>query len=345
MKKSPYNLSILVIAVTLLFPFHATAQEVQLRLHQFLPANAPVPSLVLKPWRENIEKLSNGRIEIQQYDSMALGGKPPDLIDQAQDGVVDISMTVVGYTPGRFPRSEVFELPFMMTDHISTTKAFWELVDTELQHNEYSKLKVLGAWVHGPGVIHSIDPIQRLEDLKGKTLRGPTRTIVNLLSELGATPIGLPLTATPEAISKGVVTGAVLPWEVSPAIRLSELVTNHTEFTLGDEALYTATIVMVMNKERYESIPADLRKILDSETGEKFSVTAAELMYEMDAPGRKIAEDSNNNFIQLEIDEIQRWKDASKPVAERWIKEMDEQGISGEELIEKAKALIQKHGG
>lgn len=197
----------------------AVAQGVTLRLHQFLPPPAPVPKLILKPWAEGVEEASGGRIKIQHFDAMSLGGRPPELLDQARDGVVDIAMTVAGYTPGRFPRTEAFELPFMMTSPVATAAAYWEMVETNWQSNEYKDAKVLGAWVLGPGQIHTKDGVNSLEDMKGLTLRGPTRIINDLLSELGAEPVGMPLPAIPEALSKGVVKGTVIPWEVTTAIR------------------------------------------------------------------------------------------------------------------------------
>ena len=131
-------------------------------------APAPVPAApcpgtktILKPWAEQVEKASGGRIKIEHFDAMSLGGRPPELMDQARDGVVDLSMTVVGYTPGRFPRTEVFELPFMMTNPVSTAAAYWEMVETDWQATEYKDVKVLGAWVHGPGVLHSKDGDQQ----------------------------------------------------------------------------------------------------------------------------------------------------------------------------------------
>uniref|UniRef100_UPI003D0F91E1 TRAP transporter substrate-binding protein n=1 Tax=Roseibium sp. TaxID=1936156 RepID=UPI003D0F91E1 len=228
----------------------SVAQEVTLRLHQFLPPPATVPAQILKPWAQRVEEASGGRIKIEHFDAMSLGGRPPELFDQARDGVVDLSMTLVGYTPGRFPRTEVFELPFMMTDPVATAAAYWEMVETDWQENEYQDVKVLGAWVHGPGLVHSQDGVNKLEDMQGLTVRGPTRIINDLLSELGAEPVGMPLPAIPEALSKGVVKGTVIPWEVTPAIRLTELLDNHTEFA-GEESLYTAAIVLVMNKARY----------------------------------------------------------------------------------------------
>lgn len=322
----------------------ALAQDVTLRLHQFLPPPAPVPKLILKPWAEGLEKASDGRIKIEHFDAMSLGGRPPELFDQARDGVVDISMTVVGYTPGRFPRTEVFELPFMMTNPVATASAYWEMVETDWQSNEYKDVKVLGAWVHGPGQIHTKDGVNSLEDMKGLTLRGPTRIINNLLGELGAEPVGMPLPGIPEALSKGVVRGTVIPWEVTTAIRLSELVGNHTEFA-GNEALYTAAIVLVMNKAKYEALPDDLKAILDAESGAKLSTFATQIMWDMDAPARKIAEEAGNTITVLDEAEVNRWKEAAKPVVDQWINDMADKDIDGQALIDQAKALIKKHGG
>ncbi|WP_417672241.1 TRAP transporter substrate-binding protein [Roseibium sp.] len=319
------------------------AQEVTLKLHQFLPPVAVLPAKVIKPWAENLEKASGGRIKVEHYDAMALGGRPPELFDQARDGVVDIIMTVTGYTPGRFLKSEVFELPFMMKGSVATSKAFWEYVDTELQDEEYKDVKMLGAWVHGPGVVHTGDGVAKLEDMKGKKLRGPTRVINDLLKELGAVPVGMPLPSIPESLSKGVIDGTVIPWEVTPAIKLTELVSNHTEFS-GDEALYTATIIMAMNKARYDGLPDDLKAIIDAESGMKLTTLAAEEMLAGDAPGRAIAEKNGNTIVVLDEAEVGRWKEAAQPVVGRWIEQVKGRGVDGNAVIDKAKALIDKYG-
>ena len=108
------------VALALTLAPVAKAQEVTLRLHQFLPPPATVPKYIIKPWATRVEEATGGKLKIEHYDAMALGGKPPELMDQAIDGVADIVMTVVGYTPGRFPKTEVFELPFMMTSPVAT---------------------------------------------------------------------------------------------------------------------------------------------------------------------------------------------------------------------------------
>ncbi len=319
----------------------ASAETTTLRLHQFLPPVATVPKHILKPWADRVVAASNGSLAIEHFDGMSLGGRPPELMDQAIDGVVDMSMTVVGYTPGRYPKTEVFELPFMMTDPVATSLAFWQMVEDDLQAGEYKDLKVLGAWVHGPGVIHTKEPVTKLEDLAGKKLRGPTRVINDMLSELGATPVGLPLPGIPEALSKGVVEGTVIPWEVTPSIRLAELVNNHTEFS-GDESLYTATIVLVMNKDKYESLTDEQRAAIDQESGAALSEFAAQVMFDYDAPGREIAIKNGNNIITLDETEVARFKDAAQPVIQRWVTEAEGKGFDGQALIDQAKALIKE---
>ncbi|MCT4654816.1 MAG: TRAP transporter substrate-binding protein [Cohaesibacter sp.] len=320
------------------------AQDVTLRLHSFLPPSSTVPKQILRPWAKKVEDATGGRLKIQHFDSMALGGKPPSLMDQARDGVADITWTLLGYTPGRFPRSEVFELPFMMEDPVATSLAFWDLIEEDLQHNEFRSVKVLGAWVHGPGVLHSKEPIASLEDMKGLKLRGPTRVVNDYFKQIGATPLGLPLPAVPEALSRGVISATALPWEVTPAVKLSELVSHHTELK-GPQALYTATLVLVMNKAKYNSLPDDLKAALDAQSGAVLSQFGGKVQWAADGAARKIAQDAGNEIRQIEGADYERWQEAAKPVYDRWIKQMDDKGMDGQALIEKARALIAKHRG
>ncbi|MDN2566221.1 TRAP transporter substrate-binding protein [Aquibium sp. A9E412] len=318
------------------------AQEVTLKLHQFLPPQANVPAHVLDPWADGVEADSDGRIKIERYPAMALGGTPPQLMDQAIDGVVDIVWTVVGYTPGRFPRVEVFELPFMMTNAEATSRAYWDLYEKEMKDTDFENVHIIGTWVHGPGVIHSSSPISGLDDLQGKKLRAPTRVITGMLEELGATAVGMPVPAIPEALSKGVIDGCVIPWEVTPALKVPELVQNHTEFG-GDRALYTTAFVLAMNKDKYESLPDDLKAVLDANSGQEFSAFAGRTQAEWDAPGRRMAVENGNNIIELDAEEVARWREAAEPVYDRWVAEMEEKGIDGQALIDEARALIDKY--
>ena len=146
------------------------AQEVTLRLHQMLPPQATIPAKALKPWGEKVMADSGGRIKVEQFDAMALGGTPPQLVDQVSDGVVDLIWTVIGYTPGRFPTTEAFELPFMMTTGEATSRAIQEYCEKHCAE-EFAGMKVIAWHAHGPGLIHSKNPVEKLEDMQGLKYR------------------------------------------------------------------------------------------------------------------------------------------------------------------------------
>lgn len=318
------------------------AQEVTLRLHQFLPAQANVPKHVLDPWADKIEQDSGGRIKIERYPAMQLGGTPPQLIDQATDGTVDIVWTLPGSTPGRFPSTEVFELPFMMTNAEATSRAYWDLFESRMKDGEFKDLHILAAWVHGPGLIHSRTPVEGMADLQGMKVRAPTRIITALVAELGGTPVGMPIPAVTESLSKGVIDGAVTPWEVVPALKVQELVSNHTEFG-GDHALYTTTFVLAMNKAKYDSLPDDLKKVIDENSGQDVSALFGKTQEEYDAPGRELAVGRNNNIVELSAEQVEEWKTAAQPVIDNWVAEMEGKGLDGKGLLDDARALIEKY--
>jgi TRAP-type C4-dicarboxylate transport system substrate-binding protein len=175
----------------------AAQQTVTLRLHQFLPAKAPVPNNFIAPWAKKVEEDSKGRIKIELYPSMQLGGTPPQLFDQVKDGVVDIIWTLPGYTAGRFPRTEAFELPFIAGNAEQSSAAAWHFYEKHLR-DEFRDVKVLAVHTHSPGQIHvKGEGVRKLEDMKGKRLRAPTRTVTELLKGLGATPVGMPVPQLP----------------------------------------------------------------------------------------------------------------------------------------------------
>jgi TRAP-type C4-dicarboxylate transport system substrate-binding protein len=316
----------------------AMAQDVTLRLHQFLPDQANVPNLILYPWADRVEAASNGRIKIERYGSMQLGGSPPELMDQAIDGVADIVWTVVGYTPGRYPSTEVFELPFLMTDARAMSSAFWQMFETHMKDTEFKDLKILGTWVHGPGVIHSKDPVTTPADMQGLKIRGGSRLANVLLEKVGATPVGLPVPAIPEALSKGVVDGTTIPWEVTGSLKVPELVKNHTEFEGG--ALYTLGFVLAMNKDKFDSLDPELQKVIEDNSGLEFSILAGGTQADADGPSRQLAVDAGNNIITVSGDGLQAWKDASQPIYDEWIADMKTKNIDGQALIDEARALM-----
>ena len=329
-------------AVTLGLAAAAQAQDVTLRLHQFLPPQATIPAKAITPWIEKVESDSGGRIEIEHYPAMQLGGAPPALFDQARDGVVDIVWTLPGYTPGRFNKIEAFELPFMVTTAEATSKAFYEFVQKNAL-DEFEDVKLLVAHTHGPGLLHVRgDGVRSLDDMEGLKLRGPTRVITGMRERLGASAVGMPVPAVPESLSKGVIDGAVIPWEVTVPLKVPELVDTHTGFS-GDHGLYAATFVMVMNKDSYEGLPDDLRKVIDDNSGIEAAALFGRAMDAGDKVGLEKAQATDNEIVTLNSEETARWKDAAEPTVANWIEEMDGKGIDGAALVEDARALIEKH--
>jgi len=147
--------------------------------------------------------------------------------------------------------------------------------------------------------------------------------------------------AVPEALSKGVIDATVIPWEVTGALKVAELVSNHTTF--GQSSLYTTTFIFAMNKDKYESLPADLKKVIDENSGREMSGWAGRLMQEYDEPSRQIALKRNNNIITLSDAEVNRWRQASQPIIDNWVKEMDGKGMKGTQLLAEARELIEKY--
>jgi TRAP-type C4-dicarboxylate transport system substrate-binding protein len=319
----------------------ALAQDVTLRMHQFLPAQANVPKHMLMPWAERVMEESDGRIQIDHYPSMQLGGKPPQLVDQVIDGVADVIWTVAGYTPGRFPQAEVFELPFTMTDAEATSRAYWEFAEKNMFDADFEDLKIIAVWVHGPGLIHSNEPITSVDDLNGVKLRAPTRTTNMMFTALGATPIGMPVPAVPEALSKGVIDATVIPWEVTGSLKVPELVENHTEF--GDEALYTTAFIFAMNQDKYAALPDDLKAVIDDNSGADLSAWMGKTMASYDAPEREKAVEMGNNIITLDDGQVAEWKAAAENTVADWVASMDEAGFDGQALVDEAAALIEKN--
>ncbi len=333
----------LAVAVALSSAGTALAQTVTLKFHTFMSPQSNVWKDMHIGWMDKVEKDSGGRIKFERYPAMQLGGTPFNLFDQAKDGVVDVVWTLVGNTPGRMPRTEVFELPFMMTNAEATSRAMWEYVQANAK-DEFKDVQLIALHVHGPGVFHTKDkPIKSVADLKGLKMRGPTRLTTNMLKSLGAVPVGLPLPQIPDAMSKGVIDGAVIPWEVVPSVKVNELAKFHSEFDPKLPALYTTTFVMAMNKAKYDALPADLKKVIDANSGIETSAWLGKTQEGNDPRGRKTAEERNNTITRLTPADYEAFRKAADLVDDDWVKEMSGKGINGKQLLDTAKALIQKN--
>ena len=323
---------------------YAQAPQFTLRLQQQLPAAAPVPKGFLTPWAQKIEKESGGRIKIELYPSMQLGGTPPQVYDQARDGVIDLTWTLPGYTPNRFPKSEVFELPFIAGNGEQNSPATWAFYEKHLK-DEYKDVKVLAVQTNGPYLIHAKgNGVRKLEDMKGLKLRGASRMMNKMIELLGATPVGMPIPAVPDSLSKGVIDGALIAWEVTTPLKIAELVNTHTGFA-GNRSLCVALFVTVMNTKKYESLPDDLRKVIDANGGLETSKWAGKVQSDGDIPGLEAAQKRGNAIVTLDAAETKRWRDAAEPVVDAWVRDMESKGIDGKTLVADARALVAQSAG
>lgn len=321
----------------------AFAADVTLKLHQMLPPQATIPAKVLEPWAKKVEAESKGRIVVELYPSMQLGGRPADLVDQVKDGVVDLIWTVIGYTPGRFPKTEAFELPFMVTTAEATSLAFQDYYEKHLK-DELKDYHVLAVHTHGPGLIHTIGskPVKSLDDMKGLKLRGTSKVVNQMLEAMGASAIGMPVTAVPESLSKSVIDGTVVPWEVTPSIKIAELAPNHTQFS-GKYGLYTGTFLFAMNKDSYDAMPDDLKKVIDANSGKDLARMFGQVMDAGDKRGKELADKAGNTTITLDEAETAKWKAQGEAVTKKWVADMDAKGLNGTGLYKDALDLIAQY--
>ena len=321
----------------------AAQAQVTLKLHHFLPPVSNGHAKMLAPWAKKIETASNGRIAIQIFPSMQLGGTPPQLFDQVKDGVVDLCWTLPGNTPGRFPLSEVFELPFIGGRlGITNAQAAQEFA-TKHMADETKDVKLLSYWAHDTGLIHSKKQVTNLDSLKGQKLRFPTRLAGEALKVAGVNAIGMPVPQVPESLAQGVIDGAVVPWEVVPAIKVHELVKYHTNIP-GKKALYAASFYLAMNKAKFDSLPADLKKVIDDNSHMEFAKLAGNMWDSAGADVLKMVQGRSGNVINTMSDaDAAKWQEMCKPIWAAFADGLKAKGIDGAKMIAEAEALVAKY--
>lgn len=328
----------LVVVLFFVASTASTAQTITLKLHHFLPASSTAHINFMVPWCKKIEEQSAGKMKCQIYPSMQMGGTPQQLFDQAKDGVADIIWTVPGYQAGRFPITEAFELPFMIYSSEKASRGLWNYAMKNAL-SDYKGVKPILFHVHDGSLIHSTKiHVKTMEDFKGLRVRAPTRQSTKMTEALGATPVPMPLPQAAEGLSKGVIDGAIIPWEVVPAMKFQEITKFHTEMPAGAPQISNNVFILAMNQARYDSLPPELKKIIDANSGAEPSAWVGKIFAEDAAPGRKSAEVRNNNFYTLPAAEWKRWEKATAGVAEEWVKDMNAKGLDGKRLLEEAKA-------
>lgn len=321
----------------------APAQDVTLLMHHFLSPASNAHKLMLQGWADDVAAQSEGRIEVQIFPSMSMGGKPNELYGQVRDGTADIVWTLLGYTPGIFTRTEVFELP---TVHRGSAKATTIALNQSLDMlaDDFKDVHVLFLHSHDGNLIHSATkPVRGFDDVKGMKLRTPGRTGAWVIEAMGAEPVAMPAPAMPEAMSKGVIDGALTTYEIVPALKLHELDKYVTELPDGDR-FGTAVFMLAMNKDAYDALPDDLKAVIDANSSVHVAERIGEMWEGFEQSGVDALAKAGTETIILPADEAAKFEAANMTVVQKWVDEVTAAGIDGAALVDRARAAVAAAG-
>jgi TRAP-type C4-dicarboxylate transport system substrate-binding protein len=331
----------LTAAVLAAMALPAAAQET-LKMHHFVPPKAPPSSRFMMPWSEKVMKASGGKIKIDLFPAMQLGGTPPQLVDQVRDGVVDLTFTLPGYTADRFPRTEVFEVPFLHTHAAATAQAMQDYFDKYLKE-EYGQYKVILLYTHDGAVISASKAIHSLNDFKGLKIRTANRGGGVFLRGVGATPVGSPVTEIQTMLTKGVIDGVLLPYEIMPAYKIHELVHNHITLSGPQPRIGTSVFAVLMNKKRYDAMGPDLKKAIDDNSGRHIAKWAGETWEEVEKPGMEMAKKAGNKFNEIPAGEVAKIRKAVQPEIDKFLAELSKPGFDAKAAYADAQKMVAKY--
>lgn len=319
----------------------ADPPEVTLKLHHFFSSVSSGHAKFLAPWARKVEAGSGGRIRIDIFPSMQLGGAPAQLFDQVRDGLADIVWAVPGNTAGRFAKIEAFELPFVLSGRaLVNSKAIEDYAATNLQ-DEFHEVHPICFSCRDHGVLHASRTIRSIGDLKGLKLHVPNRLAGESVQALGAQGVSVPIPQVPMAITGHVIEGCLDPWDVVPGLRLHDLLKAHTDF--AESSLSTATFVLAMNRTSYGRLPRDLKTIVDNNSGQ-FAAGMAGAMWDLEAKAvAAMVRERGDPITLLSAEEASHWRKATEPVIAAWLKEMKTRKVDGGKLIASARALVAQY--
>jgi TRAP-type transport system periplasmic protein len=330
-----------VVAPAILRLARADTPPITLKLHHSFSAVSGVHDKFLLPWARKIETESGGRMRVDIFPSMQLGGAPAALFDQARDGLADIVWTAPTLTPGRFAKIETFELPFLPSRRaLVSSKALADFAAANLQ-DEFRDFYTICFSCSDSAVIHATQPVRTTEDMKDFKLHVQTRLAAEAMRALGAHPVMMPSAQLPAAITEHVVDGCLDPWHLVPPLRLNDLLRSHTEF--ADHSPSTRTYVLAMNKASYDRLPRELKSVIDSNSGQVAAAMAGAMWDQQAAAVANMVVERGDLIVTLLPEAVARWRKATEPVIDAWRKEVKEQKIDGAKLIAAANALLAKY--
>ena len=324
----------------------AQAQQVTIKFSHFLASNSNFHKGVAEPWCAAIEKDSGGKMKCQLYPALQLGGTPPQLADQVKNGVADVVWTSPSYSTGRFPRTEALELPFTLPpDGLAGSRAMWEYTQKHGM-DDFKDFKVLAIFSASNVVISTASkPVMTTEDLKGLKLRSPSRFTSLFLTALGGTPVNMPVAAVTEGISKGVIDGAMAPWEVLPATKIDEVTKYHIEGAANQPGFSQTPMAVLMNKAKYDKLDPELKAVIDKHSGQVLVDLAGKVWDQGNAEARKKMIAQGNKALTIKDTDYKAMVKASASVEADWIKQATAKGLDGTKLAAEVHAIGSKYLG
>ena len=321
----------------------ADAPQLTLKMHHSFSSVSGVHDRFLVPWARKVEADSGGRIRIDIYPSMQLGGAPAQLFDQARDGLADIVWAVPSHTPGRFPKIEAFELPFVPASRaLVSSKAIEDYAAANLA-DEFREVRPLCFSCRDRAVVHATRTLQGFEELRGLKLHVPNRLADEAVRALGGQAVAMPISQVLLALSGRVINGCLDPWDAAPGLKLYDVLKAHTDF--ADAALSTTTFVLAMNRGAYDRLPRPLKSVIDANSGQPAAGMAG-AMWDVEAAGAvALARERGDAVTVLPPKEVLRWRRATEPVIAAWLKQMKERRIDGDKLLADIRELLEKYAG
>jgi TRAP-type C4-dicarboxylate transport system substrate-binding protein len=312
-----------------------------LKLHHAFSSVSSVHEKFLAPWARKVEAESGGRIRIDLFPSMQLGGAPAALFDQVRDGSADIVFAVPSLTPARFPKIETFELPFVPSRRaLVSSKALADFAAANLQ-DEFRDFYTICFCCSDRAALHANRPVRTIEDVKDLKLHVQTRFAAEAIRTFGAHPVIMPSAQLPVGISEHVVDACLDPWHLVPPLRLNDLLRSHTEFS--DFSPSARTYVLAMNKASYDRLPRDLRIVIDNNSGQPAAALAGAMWDIQAAAVANMVVERGDLIVTLLPEAVAHWRKAAEPVIDAWRKETREQKIDGAKLLAAARALLAKY--
>lgn len=304
-------------------------------ISHFLPGNHVVHTDLLEVFAANLEEQTGGRITSEIYSAGVIG-EPGAQYDMAVTGTADITLSVHGFTPGRFPIVSVIELPFFTSSAEVGAEILWTLYNEfpELQE-EHADTTPLWLFTAEPAQILSASkPIEKIEDMKGLRVRSPSPFGNQLIEALGGIPISMPMGNVYEALQKGVIDAAMAPFSAANDFNLMEV----SEYiTVGNFSM--TPFFTVMNTDTYNSLSDSDKELLQSLTGSEMAKKSGAAFDFSGNRGIDAGVERGIEFIELTGDKLNPWQEALEPLVEKWISDMEAQGVPGREIYDRAVEL------